>query len=372
MKLLCISHGSTLNGAERSFAEMLKALSSLNYELHAIFPEDGPLLELCKPYLTSFSIVYQPWWNDRGIRLTWKEKIKTLGRILKYSKKNYTIIKNINPDIIISNSSVNPCGAIASKIMNKKHIWYLRELGKEDLGFNLIFGKRFSLWMINRLSSKVFFNSFFLESSYEKYISKKKRFVLYQAVELNTSPPTNILEKKADFLTLVMVGRLAEGKGQLDAVQATNELVKSGEKVNLLLIGVGDDHYSIQVRKYIEENKLSEYVKLIRFTKDINAYYELADLSIVCSKSEAFGRITIESMKMGLPVVSSDTGANVELIQEGLNGYLYKYKDVEDLAQKILLFKDDKKRKECSYYAKEWANERFNMYNYSQRLKELL
>lgn len=372
MKILCISHGSTLNGAERSFAEMLRALSFLGYELYVIFPEEGPLLDLCKPYIKGCSIIYQPWWSDKGLELPWKNRMRRIGQIFKYSNKVCSVIKKINPKIVISNTSVIPCGAIASKMMRVKHIWYLRELGKEDLGFNLIFGKQISFWMINKLSSKVFFNSFFLESHYKKYITEKKRFVLYQAVELSPDLTPNVLTRDSDCLTLIMVGRFAQGKGQLEVVQAVHKLEKDGEKINLLLVGSGNDSYSNRVKNYVETNGLSSSVTLVPFSKDVNSYYQQADISIVSSRCEAFGRITVESMKMGLPVVASNTGANVELIQDGLNGVLYQYGDVEDLAQKILVFHEKKKRNVCASYAKKWADEKFNIYNYSQGLKEIL
>ncbi len=92
MKILCISHGSTLNGAERSFLEMLEALSMKEHELYAIFPDNGALVELCKPYLTQSHLVYQPWWSDRGTKLSFGKKIKTIRSIedaLKYFADEY-------------------------------------------------------------------------------------------------------------------------------------------------------------------------------------------------------------------------------------------------------------------------------------------
>lgn len=372
MKILCISHGSTLNGAERSFAEMLKALSLVGYELYAIFPEEGPLLELCKPYLQGFSIIYQPWWSDKGVRLSWKEKIKTIGRIVKYSSKVCDVIRNVNPNIVISNSSVNPCGAFASKVMRKKHLWYLRELGKEDLNFNFIYGKRLSLWLVNKLCSKILFNSFFLEANYEKFISKEKRCVIYQAVDIDDNLSPFLSKKEEENLSLILVGRFAEGKGQFEAIKAVRILIDQGEKVKLSLVGQGTDSYSIMIKNYIEENELTPFVTLVPFSKDVNNCYAQADVSLVCSRSEAFGRVTVESMKMRLPVIASNTGANVELIRDAYNGYLYHYGDEKDLAEKILLFKNTNKVRECATNAKIWADETFSIEIYSQNLKEIL
>jgi glycosyltransferase involved in cell wall biosynthesis len=372
MKILCISHGSTLNGAERSFAEMVEAFSLAGHELYAIFPCHGELIELSKPYLSYFTTGHQPWWHDRGSKLSLKEKVKRLFSILKYTKNNLHIIKKIKPDIVITNSSVIPSGAIASKIAKIKHLWYFREIGKEDLGFNYIYGKRLSLWLANRLSSTILFNSYFLESKYEKYIPKRKRKVIYQAVSLETSNRYVKKEQSSEILTLIIVGRFAEGKGQIEALQAVHTLIQQGEKVRLLMVGAGHDSYSNQIKDYIEKYDLSSSILPIGFSKDISEYYYQADIALVCSRCEAFGRVTIESMKMGLPVIASNTGANSELVKEDFNGYLYEFSNSKDLANKILMLKDKDTRKMFATRAKEWADITFTMKNYSSNLNEII
>jgi len=59
------------------------------------------------------------------------------------------------------------------------------------------------------------------------------------------------------------------------------------------------------------------------------------DIELVCSKSEAFGRVTIEAMMSMNPVIASDTGANPELVIENFNGLLYRQGNHHDLAGKI-------------------------------------
>ena len=59
------------------------------------------------------------------------------------------------------------------------------------------------------------------------------------------------------------------------------------------------------------------------------------DVGIICSKSEAFGRITIEYIRAGLYVIASNTGANPELIQHKKLGILYEYGNIKSLAKCI-------------------------------------
>ena len=66
------------------------------------------------------------------------------------------------------------------------------------------------------------------------------------------------------------------------------------------------------------------------------------DVGLMLSKSEAFGRVTIEYMFQNLAVIASDTGANPELINNNKTGLLYHYGNCNDLAEKMKMIILDK------------------------------
>ena len=57
-------------------------------------------------------------------------------------------------------------------------------------------------------------------------------------------------------------------------------------------------------------------------------YVKTMIIAVVASKSEAFGRVTIEAMSSSLLVVASDTGANTELISDKKNGLIYSHRSM--------------------------------------------
>ena len=57
---------------------------------------------------------------------------------------------------------------------------------------------------------------------------------------------------------------------------------------------------------------------------------------LVCSRFESYGRIIIEALKCGLPVIAPNKPFAQEFIKEGYNGYLYTRDDVAELAWKII------------------------------------
>ena len=88
---------------------------------------------------------------------------------------------------------------------------------------------------------------------------------------------------------------------------------------------------------------LEKNVRFLGYQK--NFYEKLAgyDCGIMCSRSEGFGRVTVEYMMAGLPVLASDTGANAELIENGVTGLLYHFPDVENLKNELLYMLEHKK-----------------------------
>lgn len=63
---------------------------------------------------------------------------------------------------------------------------------------------------------------------------------------------------------------------------------------------------------------------------------------LVCSHAEAFGRVIVEAMLGGLPVIGNDVGRTSELISDSVNGFLFKNRDSTDLANKIEHFVNNK------------------------------
>ena len=138
-------------------------------------------------------------------------------------------------------------------------------------------------------------------------------------------------------LNCLMVGRLAEGKRQLDAVKAIEILIQKGiNDVSLKIVGYRERFpYDRIVRDYIESHNLNSYVELIDFTYDLNSLYEKSEIGLMCSTKEAFGRVTIEYMLSGLLCIGSNTGGTLELIENNKTGFLFEMGNPESLAQKL-------------------------------------
>jgi hypothetical protein len=83
-------------------------------------------------------------------------------------------------------------------------------------------------------------------------------------------------------------------------------------------------------------------VHLVGSKSDTVPYIALADVGIMASRREAFGRATFECLAAGTPVIGADSGATPEMVVSGENGYLHEQGSPESLAEKITEYLRDR------------------------------
>lgn len=141
-----------------------------------------------------------------------------------------------------------------------------------------------------------------------------------------------------DEVALVLLGRIEPRKGQdfLLGVLAHESL--RGLPVRVFFIGAiapGFESYDRQLRQLIEQHGLSDRVTFVGFREDATTLLAGFDIATLPLRREAFGRVIVESMNAGLPVVGYDEGAFPELVREGEEGYLVGNGDVDEFAERV-------------------------------------
>jgi L-malate glycosyltransferase len=162
------------------------------------------------------------------------------------------------------------------------------------------------------------------------------------------------LEMSKDKFYLVSVGRLVERKGYKYLIKSLSLLPK---KIHLNLIG--DGPLENQLKNLAKKLKIENRINFLGFIPEEKKFQYLSnsDLYVLSSLHEGFGIVLQEAMQANLPIVATNNGGQIDLIEENINGLLLEPKKPVEMAKKILLFyKNDKIRKIISKNSFELIN----------------
>lgn len=122
--------------------------------------------------------------------------------------------------------------------------------------------------------------------------------------------PTKTVEKRYDLIT---ISGLSERKGQDRVIRAMKELRDAGKNLSYLVVGNGYDDYEKLIKDFVDEADLD--VTFIAYVPQdkLNSYLWQSNYFILATSSEGFGKVFIESMAAGVPVILP---ANIPIAKE--------------------------------------------------------
>jgi len=337
MKVLFITHYSELLGANLCFLSIIRNLKNqYGCEPIVLLPNNGPICRILEKEAIEYYIFPYYWWLMKDNCYDFMHFIDNLNKNRRNFVRSRKFAKNVlrekRIDLVYSNSVTINVGVFIASFLHINHIWHFREDMKQ---FGFIFTPLISraiLW--HRATKKFITISDFITKDYRKYLPKRKMVKLYDGVDL----PSNIhlIAEQKDLssskINICCVGAIAEQKNQKDAIAATAILKSKGYNVNLHLIGPPDDDYKNILLSEIQKSDIKDNVFFEGMRNDVFAFLKNMDIAIMPSRDEAFGRVTVEYMLMGLPVIASNSGANPELVKNGRNGFLYTINHPEEIA----------------------------------------
>ena len=375
--VLFFSHSSQLAGAERSLLELVTELIRDHGVIcSVVLPNDGPLRKKLEQVGASTLTANYDWWCDSSLPAD--EEISrrlnnSFGTTLEQIKEK---VEKINPDVIVTNTIVIPWGAIVASLLNKPHVWFVHEFGRLDHGLEFYVPFQKVLEIIRDSSNIILTNSNAVRKELFGNISGQNILTVSHHIDI---PPDILYEDRNDYFTkadatkLIITGTISKSKGQEDAILAVRELIKRKKDVELIIVGYSAASYLEELKYLVEDENLEEYVRFIDFKENVYPIINQADIVLVCSRNEAFGRITLEAMLLGKPVVGTNSAGTLELIRDGFNGLLYEPGDYIQLADKIqYLIEHKDKLKEFGENGYEFAKKNFTKEEFSGKLYELL
>jgi len=361
-KVLLVSHSQKIGGAERCLAELAGGLVKKGYEVYVTLPSKGENYDMFHSLNVQILIFGYPWWlNFKNEKYTATDKLKKFRSQVYAIIRFFTVIMKVKPDMVLTNTIAMPFAAIASKISGKKHVWFIHELGEEDHGLLFDYGIGASMKLASFTSQRILVNSILVKEKFSKYISADKMDIVNYDIPMPPSSCDEHAKYEGNELNLYLIGQIQKGKGQLIAIKAHKQLLGKGVHSKLHILGsVSDVNYFEEIQLYIKDNNIKD-VFFHGFKE--KPYLNLLPnpIGLMCSEFEALGRVTIEYMKLGVPVIANTAGQLVNIIDDGKNGLLFKKNDAIDLADKVMMLLESKDlRADIIVDAKKYANINYN------------
>ncbi|AFY49291.1 glycosyltransferase [Nostoc sp. PCC 7524] len=293
-------------------------------------------------------------------------------KVAEKAKKYDVIYANTQKALVI--------GAIASFLARRPLVYHLHDILSSDhfSQTNL----RIAINLANRFAALVIANS---QASQTAFVQAGGRAeltqVVYNGFDLkNYQTCEDDIQKLRQQLGVenkFVVGhfsRLSPWKGQHILIDA---LAQCPSQVTALLVGdalFGEQDYVKELHQQIAKLGLENRVKFLGFRSDIPQLMAACDLVAHTSTApEPFGRVIVEAMLCGRPVVAAQAGGATELVEHGVNGFLTTPGDSQELAQIINTCLQEKQTTATiASNARTNASQRFDVANINQQIAQLL
>jgi glycosyltransferase involved in cell wall biosynthesis len=339
MRILYVSHGRGAHGACGSLLTLAVALKQRGDTPLVVVPAAGPLAQALAKNGIETAEIDCPWWFvDPGTSL--KSRQWYFRRAIQAAHTLAPVIRQFKPDLVHTNSAVIPSGALAARMAGVPHIWHLREQPVEHYEQHFLVGRPLSLWLMGAWSEALIAVSRSVANAYCSKAAAKKLRVIYNGVDLAPEVMARSLqreqcEESPRAPVLALSGALHPAKGQEQAILALADLHRRGIMGRLSLIGADPVGYRPHLEATADQLGISQYVQFTGFLSDPFSAVARADIALVCSRCEGFGRVTVEAMLLKKPIVAANTCGSLELIADGETGLLYDWGNPIDLADKV-------------------------------------
>ena len=198
---------------------------------------------------------------------------------------------------------------------------------------------------------------------YEKVVGvkKDKLICLYNDIDINRFKLVNESQKQKikkeldidkDKKIILFVKRMSKIKGVMFyspfIIEQNQKLLRDK---NYICYYLGDGTEKILLERKIKDKNLTDIVKILgnKPNKDIQKFYQIADIFINPTLEEGFPRVLIEAMASGLPIVTTNAGGIRDILGEKQKKFMVDIKDREEFALKLkALIENEKMQRELS------------------------
>lgn len=339
----------TIGGSYYSLLYLIQGLDKTRYEPHVMFCQDNVLIPEFKA-ITPYVYVNNFGPSGNGPAKTFKQFIKwpylfVVDIILKQPMLR-KIIKEIKPELV----SINNGHAALHEWMLASYLNKVKVVAHDR-------GTGYPCSLRTRMFVRLLDAIICVSDHYKDNVTRqnlKVRLVRRVYNGLDTEmisgriSPVDIdrlrkeFKLKKDEPVIGITGNIDRWKGQAVVLRALKKVRAVYPGIKCLIIGQvakGAKKYKTELDEYIAENGLRDNVIFTGFRKDIPNLLSLLDIMLHASITpEPFGRVILEGMAAGKPIIATNSGGTVEQIVNNETGILVPMNDPDKMADAIIFF----------------------------------
>ncbi|MBK7101162.1 MAG: glycosyltransferase family 4 protein [Flavobacteriales bacterium] len=384
IRVAYLTHYADLYGANRSLLDlMLQLRAAHNVEPMVFLPVDGPLIERLADLGIAHKVVpWAPWMTKRHYEGGWHHRFQQHIRYLRQARGNRIRNKALRPILEEQLAKwgtqlvhVNSLAVgMATELVGRLSIplvWHMREMPERHYGFHHDHGVRAYVDALKKADARIAISDAVRKDVAHRIGPSVPVEVVHNGIYTAPGFAAAALGSEERWrnvapFTFLMAGVIHPAKGHDEAIAAL-AIVLREHKARLRIIGGGNKD---GLRRAIHAQGLQDQVDLLDYADDLSEFYGSGHALLMCSRHEALGRVTIEAMAHGLPVIGRAEGGTLEVIEDGSTGLLYD-KGPEELAVRMLqLIRDPEGAREMATAAMRDVAVRFTVEGSADRVMQ--
>jgi len=303
---------------------------------------------------------------------------KIFGKIifpfsLSYILAVFKQIRNFKPDVINFHYFVPSGFAIILVRMLTKIPTILSLVGRKDLLDNKIsfFKKKYIQTVFKSVSCVISISRFCL---YKSARCKSVKVIPYGVDTERFSPKVNGEEIRRKLgicngkLVLFALQRLVKVKRVDVLIKSMKYILGVNNEVVLVVGGKGPEEFSL--KNLVEELGIKDNIIFAGYIpeNELPKYFAMSDIFVFYSLCETFGIVLVQAMASGKPIVSVNSTAIPEVVDNGLNGLLVEPLNSKQFAEAVIRLLNDEKL--CLEYSRNGRGKAIEKYNWSSIARE--
>lgn len=375
MHILFLHSSSDLYGASKILVAVTELCKEKSHKITVVLSEKGVLSDKLtelgiEVIILDLGILRRQYLNIGGLA-------NRIATIYKAYKALLQICKTQQVDLIYSNTTGVVVGVFVASKLNIPHIWHVHEIIKKPF---VLF--RLLSVLLNKKINRSIVVSQAVKNHWTKYVADAKITVLYNGVDywlFEDSNSTFRAEQQIpnDAVVIGMMGRVHFWKGQDYFFRIAGQLHKQFPTLYFLSVGDafgGYEYLYDELNEIIAEENIQQVVKQVHYRTDIVNIYNAIDIFVLPSLlPDPAPAVVTEAMACGKPVVVTNQGGAVEMIEDGISGIIIPINEAHTAANQIApLVMNEVMRKAMGNNAKMRIHQHFSRANFNQQIIEFI